>query len=479
MKPIISRFYKIALCLLVVLGATVSRSLAQEKMGMVNSNYWSSHSIFLNPVSSVDSKTYIQVNVVGLNAYAMTNAAYLSKFWIYKPEVNLEKSSLRLHKFAYAAGSVEGLSFVISKRNYGAGLFVRARGVATLRAGSYELLNLLLGEENARKGSVKIDDRNVGFSSMSWIEYGVNFGMMAVRRRNTIISVGGNLRYLSGLTLTYANLNRIRIVYNDSTLKVDEIKGRTRFSDYGFKAGGGIGMDIGLTYKSMLEPAEGYYAHSERNNCRNIDYKYRLSVVLRDAGYIRFKKGTSGSDISAGVGDMANNLDLGSFSSNSFKNQPILASLPTALIAQLDWNFENKIYLSGTAIKNIIPARVTGAQGPDLLCIAPRFELWKFEASLPVTLQRFIYPQLGLGLRWRTFVLGFDNVFPLMFKKNTYGVGAYLSIGFSWFHNPACNVKPRSVDSCPPKRKGKSGRKMKTVKPRSDHKKIKRFKAGA
>lgn len=472
-----SRFYKIAFCFLVFLGCTASPALAQEKMGMANSNYWSSHSIFLNPVSSVDSKTYIQINLVGLNAYGMTNAAFLSKFWAYKPDFTLEKSSLRLRKFAYAAGSLDGLSFVISKRNYGAGLFVRGRGVATVRAGSYEFFNLVFDQGETQSGTLKVDERNVGLSSMSWLEYGANFGIMAIRNRNTIISVGGNLRYLSGLNLAYANLSRIRGFYNDTLISVDELRGRTRFSDFEFRAGKGAGMDIGLMYKKMLEPVENYYAHSERNNCKNIDYKYRLSVVLRDLGYIRFLKNTSGSDID-GNSSMFANGGLESFSGNDFTGRPILATLPTAMVAQLDWNFENKIYLSATAIKNIVPARATGAQGPDLLCIAPRFELWNFEASLPLTLQRFVYPQLGLGLRYRTFVLGFDNVLPLMIKKNTYGIGAYISIGISIFKNPACNVKPRSVDSCPPKRKiKKSSRKSKPVKPRRDDKKIKRFKA--
>jgi len=34
---------------------------AQEKLGISNSNYSSTNSIFLNPSSSVDSRTYMQL----------------------------------------------------------------------------------------------------------------------------------------------------------------------------------------------------------------------------------------------------------------------------------------------------------------------------------------------------------------------------------------------------------------------------------
>jgi len=95
----------------------------------------------------------------------------------------------------------------------------------------------------------------------------------------------------------------------------------------------------------------------------------------------------------------------------------------------------------------------TGVQGANLVSICPRYELRQFEVAMPLTFQRFIYPQLGLAFRYRTFVLGFDNMFPLFLKKNTYGVGVYFTLGFSIFRNHACRVKSTHVDYCPPKLK--------------------------
>lgn len=450
-----THIWKIFLALFLVCGYFTPCVMAQEKLGMANSNYWSTHSIFLNPASSVDSKTYAQLNLIGLNAFGMTNAAYLPKFWVFKPYVSgFNESNIRLRQFAYANGNVDGLSFVISKRSYGAGIFIRGRSTAMLRAGSYRLLNSLLNLDDVKAGAYEVNERNVGLSSMSWLEIGGNFGYMIYRKRNTLISMAGNLRYLSGLNLTYGNINRLKGFTNDTMISIETFSGRLRYTDFAFRNGRGAGLDIGFTFKHMLEPAENYYAHSERNNCKYIDYKYKIGVVLRDFGYMRFKRNTTQADVS-GSGDFYGNDNnygavIRSLSTSSSTGRPIMASLPTAMVCQFDWNFENKIYLNLTTIQNLVPSRITGAQAPNLLCVAPRFELQNFEVSLPLTLQRYVYPHLGLGLRYRTFVLGFDNVLPIMFRKNTYSLGVYISVGVSLFKNPACKVPSRSVDSCSP-----------------------------
>ena len=71
----------------------------------------------------------------------------------------------------------------------------------------------------------------------------------------------------------------------------------------------------------------------------------------------------------------------------------------------------------------------------------------KFEVALPITFQRFIYPQVGLALRYRSFVVGVDNAIPLVIRTNTNGFGIYFSLAFSVFRNPDCNrVAPRVAD---------------------------------
>ncbi len=445
------------LCLIVSLFTN-----AQEKLGITNSNYSSTNSIFLNPVSSVDSKVYMQINLAGLNAYAFTNAAYLPKFNFLQLRSGAipqpTTSTIRLKHFAYVNASVEGPAFVISKRNFGAGFFIRARSVVDVRRVPYQLINMLVSQttDPAAPKQDNINLKNVKASNMTWLEYGGNFGYMIKKQRKEIITIAGNLRYLTGINIFYANLTQVKGFYNDSVVKVDNVQGKLRFNEPAFNTGKGWGLDAGISYKKMLESIDSYYPHSKQSNCGSIDYKYKIAASLRDVGYINFKKKTSRAEVNAS-GYYRVQIDTNykeiletNFNTSMLYNKSILATLPTNLSIQADWNFENHVYLNVSLVKNLVPVRFIGVQSQDLISIAPRIEFKQVEVALPLTLQRFIYPQLGIAARYRSFVLGFDNLFPLIYKKNTYGLNVYFSLGISLFKNPACRVKKQQVASCPP-----------------------------
>jgi len=89
-------------------------------------------------------------------------------------------------KFLSVVVSVEGPAFVISKRNYGAGFFVRARSVGEIKRVPFELANFLLNPDTTQNINypVKMNLKNARFSNMSWVEYGLNFGMMNKKRKD-------------------------------------------------------------------------------------------------------------------------------------------------------------------------------------------------------------------------------------------------------------------------------------------------------
>src|SRR6187399_2522710 len=58
----------------------ILHSNAQEKQGIANSNYSPINSAFLNPSSTADNRTYIQINIVGLHSYVHSNLLYLPDF---------------------------------------------------------------------------------------------------------------------------------------------------------------------------------------------------------------------------------------------------------------------------------------------------------------------------------------------------------------------------------------------------------------
>lgn len=444
----------------------------QERLGITNSNYYSTAAIQLNPSASVDSRTYMQLHLAGLNVYVKTNFAYLPDFSI--RQVTRPPDPVRTQKdnkkFLYLNGSVDGPAFVISKRRYGLGFFLRARTVIDMRRVSYELATALLNgqgfasEEN--RNLLGQNFKNAKLSNMSWAEYGINIGRMIVRDRSRLVAFGANLKYLTGINILYANLKDFKS-YNDDngSFGVSNLEAKILRNTPRWKAGRGLGIDIGITYKEMNDYVDKYYANSKQSNCRFVDYRYKIGLSLRDAGYIRFKGQTVDTRVNGSGYYDPNRQDTAfvealqyNFNSTTTYEKPILASLPTALTGQFDYNFGNSAYLNFTLVKNLIPTRVTGVQSPDLFSFCPRFEMRQLEIAVPITFQKFIYPQVGLGLRYRSFVLGMDNILPVFMKRNTYGLNFYFSLAVSIFRNHACDTKSRGVSDCPKYRKAKKER---------------------
>ena len=438
-------------------------NIAQEQMGMLQSNFLSSSSIFLNPSSSADAHVYMQLNLASAGAFAYTNGAYIPSFSVWRMkrangEVQYPKAStVKVSKFVYANAFAEGPAFVISKRLYGAGFFVRARSILDIRGIPYPLANMLLQQNPYANppSTYNINKRNIKGANLSWLEYGGNFSYIIRKQQKDLISIGGNLKYITGINIFYFNIAHMKGFYNDTVVSVDEVNAKLRMNSPAFNSGKGLGLDLGITYKKMLKNIETYYPNSEQSNCTYIDYKYKLALSLRDAGYIRFKGSTINANFNASgyyridttrsitEAAITNSLNGTLYSGN------ITASLPTNICAQADYNFENGFYASALIVKNILPNQVTGVAGSNIWAICGRFERKNFELALPLTFQKFIYPQLGMAVRYRSFVLGFDNVFPLLFMKNTYGLGIYTKLAISLFKNPACRKRSRIAD-CPP-----------------------------
>lgn len=445
---------------------------AQERLGITNSNYYSTASIHLNPSSSVDCRTYMQLHLVGMNAFVKTNFAYLPNFSIGQVinAPDLVRTQGNNKKFLYLNASLEGPAFVFSKRTYGVGFFTRLRTVTDMRRVSYDLAAALLNGE----GSVSSDGRNLmgqnfknaKMSQMSWAEYGINFGKMLVRSRDRLITVGGNLKYLTGISVLYTNIKEFKSYYNDNgTFGISSLQSKFLWNKPQWGSGRGFGLDLGITFKQMEDYVEKYYANSRLSNCKYVDYKYKIGVSLRDAGYIRYQGATTDTRVSGSGYFDPSRTDTSfatavqyNFSSTTKTGKPIVASLPTALSGQFDYNFDNSVYLNITLVKNLVPTRITGVQSPDLLSVCPRVEFRQFEFALPLTFHRFIYPQLGAGLRYRSFVIGMDNIIPLFMKSNTYGLNLYASLAVSIFSNPACKTKRSGVSDCPSYRKAGKNR---------------------
>lgn len=421
---------------------------AQERMGIATSNYSSINSIYLNPSSSVDARTLWMFNLVGANVYGMNNQVCIPKFNVWDaakgnmPDPQIKPIGIK--NFLYAKAEVDGPTLVVSNQEIGAGVFVRARMEFTANNLPGDFTRTMFNKKIDTTTSFDLDVRNTRIAEMAWMEYGVNFGWMYFKHGTQLITIGGNLKYLSGVNIGYANLYKINAHVDDTQFSVNDVSAKFRYNEPARAAGKGFGVDLGVTYKKTINFVEGYYANSKRSGCKYADYKYKLGFSFLDVGAIRFTKNTTKADLYGGavITDYKHqNVDSilkAGFTLNQEQNTPIMASLPSAFSIQADYNLSHHFYVNATLIQGLTTARMIGIQHTNLLAITPRFETRNIELALPVTCYRYIYPQVGAALRFRTFVIGMDNILPLIAHTNTYGANFYFNLGIAMFKNPGC-----------------------------------------
>lgn len=434
---------------------------SQEREGMSLSNYQLTINHGLNPAFTNDSRTYLQLNLIGLNVGMYNNLLQLTNF----KATNLVQSPGQLpaytpvagnaKKFLYLAALVDAPSFFISKGKIGAGIFFKARSVADIRRMPYQITDFLLSDNSPDESqSVDISARNAKIANMSWVEYGGNFSYMYKHRAYDIISIGANLKYLTGLNLQYAKLKNLEAAYVPSVSIIANIDGVYRSSAFAWKAGSGFGTDLGITFKRTLKQADSYNAHMMRSvtKCKPMDYEFKLGLSVRDLGFIKFKKETAVMTI-AGSGTINNNstprdeLEK-NFSQETTNGTAITAFLPLALNLHGDYNFGHHVYVGGIIQKALTPNSLTGVMASDYAAIIPRYETKNLELALPVSLNNFRQPELGFAFRFRTFVLGADNLLPFIKTANVKTMGIYLNFGWSLFRNQKCKTVVRKIDDC-------------------------------
>ena len=225
--------------------------VCQEQLGNVNSNYLPSAGIFIDPCATTDSKAFMQFNLASPGVFAFSNMAYLPKFSVWSGLQNPQPSGFKFNQFIYANAFIDGPSVVLSTNNFGAGLFVRARTAVDVRGIPYELVDVLF-QRNKDLSSIEtktIDKNNIKLSNLAWLEYGGNFAWIIKKQKKEMWSIGGNLRYLSGINLFYFNIADIKGFYNDTIVQVDEINAKLNFTQPQLNSGRGMALDFGFSYK--------------------------------------------------------------------------------------------------------------------------------------------------------------------------------------------------------------------------------------
>jgi hypothetical protein len=437
---------------------------AQEKLGYANSNYCPTSSIFLNPASSADAWAMAQLNIIGVNAFAHNNAAFLPAFYyldlIRNPERIVPRYlKSKTDKNAYVVLNADALAFTFSKEHWGWGFFTRARSFSQIKNIPKTLADYAtayaMGDQTVLKSEDVFNSVNVRISTQSWAEFGVNTAYIFSKNRKDMWQVGGNLRYLSGMHTSQFGFLMLMGSYNDTLLIVDKLNSNLAFQDQPrWNYGEGMAMDAGIVFKRMLKTVNNYYPNSTKFDCKHADYKFKASLALRDLGYIRYQPTLRAKLEGSGT----YRLDRGQKLLKQQVIDSIMAlfytshyttSLPLNLCAQFDWNTEQYVYINATAVINIMPSFFNGPQAYNIISVTPRYERKNFEFALPLRMLGLSMPQLGMAFRIRSFSLGLEDALPILFHNDMRGGGLYFNIAVSVFDNPACKRNSWILNACP------------------------------
>ncbi len=441
-----------------------SSLLSQDNLGIAGSTRAPVNTMLNNPSTIVDSRAFIDINLVGVSVYAMNNMAYLDgKSFSFKMFDTL--SSVLINRTnapynAYIDVMAHGPSATFAVGQHAFGIHTAVRTVADVR-GVPESLGYYITEGFQYREQMGIMHRvkDLRLNALGWGEVGLSYGTIIARDGDAITQMGISAKRLFG----YAGLGmRIDdwtyIVRDSSNMQTQTFHGEYGFNDpmanNSYINGKGWGFDIGFTYKVRKSMSEDYKPHDP---CTDGDYRYRLGVSLLDLGRINFNgpfyrnqfNQNESSDWEDFQGTTANDIaDLDSLINSNFQlvrdnsdEQKFRMKLPTALSVQMDYNLGYNFYVYGVATYGLPRKNGLGVQRASYLGIAPRWETKRFEVSVPFSLYEWQRPQLGMMLRLNSIIIGTDNLGGVLFNQDVYGADIYMSIKYTIFKHWKCKSK--------------------------------------
>lgn len=413
--------------------------LAQQLLGIRNSNYAGIQGTMLNPAAIAGSKLKWDVNVLSVDEVFAGNFLYAPKsslsFFGIKKIIDgaIHEDLFRTHyeiqnpdKLYNVSLSTEILGpsfFVTIAKKHRIGFTMAARAYANIKDISGNAAqNAFDYLRNSSLWNMTSQDHSARVNGMGWLQYGLHYATTIYSDGRNQLNAGISLNYLQGLGAAYVkntNLN-YRIVdtthllfYNSS---VDY--GRTDIDDFknghDLTHGHGFGADIGVNYIHFGDDKDNYL--------------YRIGLSLIDIGSIKFDKNSGAYHLEAASADFSN-WQQSKFTGNAQLDQTLSAvfyngdssksmtankfrmAMPAALSIQFDWNVCEKFFANATIVKGFGHGDNAGVTRPDVYSLTPRYETKWWEVSLPVSLLYYHrwQPRIGLAVRAGYFFIGGDG----------------------------------------------------------------------
>lgn len=442
-------------CIIVSLPVT-----AQEMWGISNSNFSGNMGIFLNPTTIVGAPYQYEINLIAFDAFAENLNVYTlqnekSVFHGLSGSIENRRSydiSGGLQN-TFAHTLVIGPSYIRNKTQSAWGIHSAFRSEVSALNMSPPLAvliydnNKLIPPYAIRYSAHPFEEVNA-----SWIELGGTKGKVFRESEKQIFKWAATINILAGLngnyidlrSLDYTPIDTSQLIVHSIDATFANAPGAGDNSFFGLR-GLGLSSTLGLTY--IKNPNRGAF-DCNMSNDRQKKYKYRLGFSLLDLGMIRYFNQSevinvfSKSDVLwNGIDTLytgsihAVDLEILSKTTGSYQKKGFSIWLPLALSVQFDYQLKRNLFANASVVNRIHFAKNQIARGNQVNA-SLRYERRRYEAALSLSVFEYKTPSLGLGLRYRFFVIGSDRLLSLLGISDANNFDIFAGIKFQFCKKP-------------------------------------------
>lgn len=433
-------------------------AFAQHNFGMATSDYSVLNSLYLNPASIAGSNERIVVSLVSLNVSVDNNLTGLSSLG------DIGNGSFTGQKYFSAIlpaidmhlpGLVLGFN---DKLKQSVALTTRIRGIDQFNHFSQDLYTTIKSNDRSSGQDYRYQAQDFNWTVHVWNELALTYALVPWQSGPHQIKAGITLKYLGGidyLSLKGKNLDVEHQAGSDSfyasnsdlEFASNAISSNNAYANgvsasgiiqnfFGAKAGGGAGLDVGISYSYKIG-ADDFAANDEEEEADV--HMLRLGVSVMDIGSIKYKTGNnfvaqitgngyltgnglsdhlkSFSDLQSYARSQGYTVDTGSMATKLY--------MPAAMIVNADCQVYKRAYLSVIYFSNLANRQNYGNSYYNQITFVPRYDSRIFTASMPITFSSLASDvKVGIGLRVSGFFIGSDDVMAA-FNNNAHGLSFY------------------------------------------------------
>ena len=206
----------------------------------------------------------------------------------------------------------------------------------------------------------------------------------------------------------------------------------------------GLSTTLGATY--MHKRRQGGF-ECNRSNDNMKKYDYRIGVSLIDLGTIRYFRKSQVANVATTTNQVWTGIDTANINLNNIgeslvnnvggtiNDDGFYIWAPLAISTQFDYSFTPKIYGNLSLVKRIHFTENQIARG-DQMNISARYEKRKFEANINYSLFEWDQSSIGLGLRYKWFVIGTDRLLQFIGLSDVQAFDFFFGFKFQFCKKP-------------------------------------------